>query len=594
MVEVKNTIRWVINAWDVPAHQVGPTFDHLMQKGLLSFVTFVPWQGVENDISRVFTRFLQHAYERRLNVKLVVTPELGMTYPWCGVPKELALDSTHQAKSKLHGEINILTPNVNFNLPSLYSAEFQKRYFSFLVRFESMLKDFCDLNPGAAQHLTVSVGGSFFKYYRSAVASTYQDFGTEAGDYSLSADLEFRKYLEQRHDPLSRKKQRGSESAQYRSFQRYFEELFRTKIQQLFIKRNPGWKLEQLECFTPELDPVFHMENFWAHTLKKPMDLFKLGHYLTSAFSRRSRWAGVNSQPTLFWTESSHYGQNTPARKQNAFFQSFMTTVSADGELWISPEDWFSFSESFRDRIELISKQSQNEEWRTRDQIYVLTPHLWSTEKSIQLILDQLSELGWKQGVRFVQDLYEIPESIRPFFILIDPDYEFSEVQSSELLSKVRRSHSVWFMSEDSLADPSLATHQHAIHIDQGISCRILPIENAKWVVYRMTDSFMALKSLISQISNLFGDAPYLKSSHEAVKTLNCETNKGEQVHFFFNPTEKPQSLSVRFPKTRAVGSFAGKEMPLQMSALAAITFTSYQTEKMKEQNGNQERLESI
>lgn len=584
MVEVKNTIQWVINAWDVPAHQVGPTFDVLMQKGLRSFVSFVPWQGVECDISRVFTRFLQHAYERRLDVKLVVTPELGMTYPLCGVPKEIALDPSQFAKPKRQGDLSVLTPNVNFHMPSIYSAEFQKRYFSFLVRLESLLKDFCELNPGAAQHLTLSVGGSFFKYYRSAVASSYQSFGSEAGDYSSHAEIEFKKYQDMRK----------SKESQYRSFQRYFEELFRTKAQMHFQKRNPGWKVEQLELFTPELDPALMMESFWSHTLKKPLDLFKLNRYLMSAFSRRSKWAGSESKPTLYWTENSNYGQNTSTRKQNAFYQSFLSVAGVGGELWISPEDWFSFSESFRDRIELMSKQSQEQAWKSRDQIYVLTPHLWSTEKSIQLILDQLSEIGWKQGIHFVQDLNEIPESDRSFFILIDPDYEFSESASAELLSKMRKSHSVWFMAESSLADPSLATHKHAIHLDQGIACRILPIENAKWVVYRMSDSWMALKNLITQISNLLGDAPYLKASQDVAKFYSCETNTGDQIHFFFNPTEKQERLSITFPRARTVGSWTGTMMPLELSSLGVVTFVSHSTDKPKERDGNQERLESI
>ena len=588
MAEVKNTISWVINAWDVPTHQVGPTFDVLMQKGLQSFVTFVPWQGVENDISRAFTRFLQHAYERRLDVKMVVTPELGMTFPWCGVPKELATDPAHQSMSKRHGPISVITPNVNFNLPTFFSSEVRERYFGFLVRLESLLKDFCEINPGAAHHFTISVGGSFFKYYRSAVASSYQDYGSEAGDYSLAAQAEFKKYQDKKP------KTRASEPAQYRSFHRYFEDLFRTKAAQIFQKRNPGWTVEQLEIFTPELDPALAMENFWAHAMKKPLDLFKFSKYLTSSFSRIGRNNGKKSTPVLLWSNAGDYGQNAPARTQNGFFQSFMNSLLSQGEVWLSVEAWFSFSDSFRDRLQSLEKQSKESEWKSKDSIYILTSHLWSTEKSIQLILEQLSTLGWKQGVRFVQDLSEIPDNDRSFFILIDPDFEINQQLSTELLSKMRKSHSVWFMAESSLADPSLATHKHAIHLDQGVPCRIIPIENAKWVVYRQTESVMAFNHLITQISNLLGESPYLKSSDANIRSISCDAKMGEQIHFFFNPSDRACSIKVEFPKARRVGQFSGAVMPLELNGLAAVTFTSERLENTKEINGTTKRLENI
>lgn len=603
MEEVKNSIQWVINAWDVPAHQMGPSLDLWMQKGLRSFITFVPWQGFENDISRVFQRFLQHAYERRLSVDIVVTPELGMSYPLEGIPKDLISNSHNHARSKRHGVLTALTPPVAHPLPTWFSPEMQKRYFSFLHRFQSHLQDFCESNAGAAEHLRVLVGGSYFKYYRSAVSSAYEEFGTEAGDYSAAASNEFRRYLDERFSQDSKKRLKQQEPGQYRAFHRYAEEVFRTKVQQVLSKKNLGVPVEQIELFTPELDPAMQLDQFFSVSMGKSIDGFKYSRYLSKATGRYGSWNGKEAAPVLFWTQNQDCGQNTMSKKQNLLLQAWASVVPRGGKVWMSPQDWYSFSEGFRTKLEGLSTAQQENKWKAQDIVYVLTPHFWSTHRWIHLILEQLQSLGWKVGVRFVDRLDAIKEKGRSVLILVDPDIEFTEGQTSDLMSRMRRSKSVWFMSESSLLDPSLATAPHAIHLDQGIPCRILPMNEGKWVVYCMQDSMQALRTLMHQMINLVGESGTVQSISKEAQHVELTTqNPSEILHFVFNTSDTVKTFEVKFVKQQKVGEWVGSQMNLDVPAQGVMTFVSESwSDRTRSStienpliNGTHQRLESI
>src|SRR4051812_36777340 len=85
----RHPVRLLVNYWETRPTQIGAKLDELLRHGVNSITSFVPWQAVESDIAHTLSRFLSAASERKMDVTLILSPELGVHYPNAGLPKDL-------------------------------------------------------------------------------------------------------------------------------------------------------------------------------------------------------------------------------------------------------------------------------------------------------------------------------------------------------------------------------------------------------------------------------------------------------------------------------------------------------------------------
>ena len=190
-------IQLLVNYWEFKPALVGAHLDGLLRRGVREIATFVPWQAVESDISHGLPRFLQAVCERKMTVSLILTPELGLHFPNSGIPKELLSKPDQLAKtSDSQHLISALPPSI-FKLPSFFSTEFTKRYYSFLSRMDGLLADLARAQPGFQDVVKIELSGSFWKYFKPSRACALSAFGGSAGDFSNPASLAFRQHTEQ-------------------------------------------------------------------------------------------------------------------------------------------------------------------------------------------------------------------------------------------------------------------------------------------------------------------------------------------------------------------------------------------------------------
>src|SRR4051794_30612043 len=88
----------LVNYWEIKPSRLGQRLDELLKSGITHFVTFVPWQAVESDISHSLSRLLLQVSTRRMTVSLVLSPEVGVHYPNSGIPKDVISKEENMAQ----------------------------------------------------------------------------------------------------------------------------------------------------------------------------------------------------------------------------------------------------------------------------------------------------------------------------------------------------------------------------------------------------------------------------------------------------------------------------------------------------------------
>src|SRR4051812_42126112 len=95
----------LVNYWEIHPTLIGTRLNELLKRGFSQFATYVPWQATESDISHTLTRLLQAAAERRMNVHLILSPEVGVHYPNSGLPKDIVSNKENMAHHSQSGEV---------------------------------------------------------------------------------------------------------------------------------------------------------------------------------------------------------------------------------------------------------------------------------------------------------------------------------------------------------------------------------------------------------------------------------------------------------------------------------------------------------
>ncbi len=379
-----------MNYWEFRPTALVERLDELLQKGVTEIVSFVPWQAVEADISHLLTRFLQAAAERRIVVHLIVSPELGIAFPNSGIPRDilakpecLALDADHQPSV-------VLTAPNSHALPSLLSSEFLKRYQSYLQRVDHFLLD--ALKRGGAEVLDgvrLIQTGSYWKYYRTARFATVAAFDGPVGDFSASAGIQFRNRVEEfftkpefcEPSPASanRWKLKSLEEVNRRWFLQQSEDQFRLRASQFFGRKSLSLPVEQVELFSPEVDPSYHYSKMLSHLAGAKADFSKFASFVDEAARRRSQVGGVPASPWIHWSSTGAFSSLSAQEKQFLILKGLLLLASQSGGVLVDAEDWLSLSESFRRRTESLARSLVQGDYRLRQRAFYWNSHLWSS-----------------------------------------------------------------------------------------------------------------------------------------------------------------------------------------------------------------------
>jgi len=562
--------------------------DQLVRSGVRNIASFVPWQAIESDISHMLTRFLQATAERDISVSLIITPEVGIHFLNSGIPKDVMLRNDDMAQpfpgkmlesSRKHdgnsagtpARISVNLPPNAFSLPSLFAPEFNKRYYSFLSRMDALLADLGRNQPNTVARLTVSLSGSFWKYYRSQQLSSRNAFGGIAGDYCGSAAIAFRQRLEQFYsqrefldpNPLAanRWKSRHLDEVNRRWFYQHSEDVFRNRTFQLVRKKANFLKTREIELYTPEADPGFCYSHF-LHTLSGGnADISRLSAIIDQAASRATYGATSVAAPFMHWSSLGGFRNLSDPEKQFLILKSLLLIGGQGGGIILDESDWFSLSHAFRSRTDAIGKLIAAGQLKLRTKAIYLTPHVWSSGGAI-----------WEEVFKHAGSSARISASVElairdggAGLVIVDP----ATILTRELVFKLTalaRAGRIVALPRTTLYTEAARRELEAvigstkrIDVDLGIPYHLHPFGEGKLVLFEVPDKTSApWGAFVGSMLALAEVEGHCRMSDSRLNVIPLEKPDAQLGVFILNETRRHVAADIIFPNAVAVSDFAG------------------------------------
>ncbi len=555
-------IRLLVNYWEYRPTALSARLDELANQGIKSFVSFVPWQAVESDISHTLTRFLQLVAEKGMSVSLIVSPEVGVHYTHSGIPKDFASRQEHLAQYAGAGPFVVNMPPNSYSLPSLFSTEFQRRYFAFLNRIDGILSDLARVNDRVLKSVSLILTGSLWKYYRSPQGSCLQAFGSAAGDFNGQSRLTYRQSVEAQYsqrefaDPTpkaaNRWKAKNMDHVNNLWFFQQSEDLFRLKTSQVLKRKAAATKVYELELFTPEADPGFYYSNFLQAISGGNGDFPKLSSLIDEYSARGSM------QPYIHWSAIGAFRSLSDPEKQFLIMKSLLLMGGLGGGVLIDEAEWFSLSEGFRVKAESLARSVAHQEVRLKNRALYLTPHLWSA-----------AEEPWSEFFKMMSPTLRMITS--PGFLNSDRDSSLLIVDShmtftKDLVSKLiawAKSGRVVIIPETPLftemAKIELENFSKAhkpMQLSFGVNYNIHNLGEGHLIVYQPSPHAQ-WPTFINAICSLSEIRSYCTVSDSRISIIPMQKKGGGLGLFIMNSAQRAVTADLLFPMNVSIGDLA-------------------------------------
>lgn len=579
----------LVNYWEIRPSRLGQRLDELLKSGISHFITFVPWQAVESDISHTLSRLLLQVSTRRMTVSLILSPEVGIHYPNSGIPKDVISKEENMAHHFEGGRIPVTLPPNAFTLPSFFAPEFNKRYYGFLARMDGFFSDLSRNQPELMKGVQIVLTGSLWKYYRSAAASSKTPFGGSAGDFSSQAGVLYRQRVEHFYtqkeftDPnpaaANRWKTRTLEEVNRRWFYQQSEEIFRNRSLQSISKRSPNLRTLEIELFTPEADPGLTYSTFLQMIAGGKCDFSKLSAILDAAAARISMGTESQCPPYVHWTSMGGFRSLSEPERQFLFLKSLLLfggqrTWSSQNEtgpitprlnplqggILIDEEEWFTFSPNFRVRAEALARSLSQGELAFNTRALYLTPHLWSSYGPLWENLYR--RLG--PSSKMVSSIDWVVKEKSAQLLLVDPSVILTRESIQKLTAWAKAGRVVALPSSKLFTEAARSELEKAvqntkrIEVDLGLSYRLHAMGDGKLIIYQSPDPSenqaeptSSWQTFLNAVLSIADIESFCRLSDSRLMALPFE-RKGENndnlAIFVLNGTQRSVSADLIFP----------------------------------------------
>jgi len=580
-------IQLLVNYWEIRPSLIGARLDELIRQGVSHIATFVPWQVVEADISHALTRLLLAASEKKMTVSLILTPEVGVHFPFSGLPKDIVSRQEILAKHSEDGPVMANLPPNRFALPSISAPEFTKRYSSFLARMDSLLADFSRTYGKSLDSIQVILSGSFWKYYRGPHQSYSKPFDGIGGDFSSSAMLEYRHRVEYFYahpefsDPnpaaANRWKTRAMEDVNQRWFNQQSEAVFRQRTFHQIRRKAMGAPVREVELFTPEADPGLTYVHFLQTLAGGHGDFAKLSSLIDESAAFASMGASATAESFIHWSSLGSFHSLADSEKQFLILKSLLIMGGMGGGILIDEDEWFSLSRSFRTRAEAFARAISRGELSLLSRVFYLTPHLWSNAGPLWTHLSE--KLGYE--ARKIASLDVLAGERDATLLIVDPKFVMTREVIQKLTAWARAGRVLVLPKTDLYTESARAefdvileryergTQARRMEIDLGVRYRVhhlgvglgdgqVVVHDVPPVLAHSSESNHAGQMFISAMLGLAGLEEYCKISDVRLTRIPLWVKNGKKLGLFvMNGTRRQIAADVIFPRSVEVSDLA-------------------------------------
>ncbi|MEK6578408.1 MAG: hypothetical protein AABZ55_04210 [Bdellovibrionota bacterium] len=538
--------------------------------------SFVPWHVVETDISHRLFKFLQAAAQRKMTVSLIVSPELGIHYTNSGLPKDFVTKKENTAiDSKGAAVLSHLPPN-SFQVPSLFSVDFSKRYYSFLSRVDTLMADFGRSEEGILEGVTLVLTGSFWKYYRSAKDSTFEIFGGRAGDFSNTATLAYRQRLEQFinqkefQDPspasAARWKHRSLEETHQRWFFQQSEEVFRVRSHQMLRRKVANVRLQDIELYTPEADPGYFYSSFLQTLTGGRAQFSRISEMLDEMASRASMATEGPAVPFVHWSAMGGFDTLSDPEKQFLILKSILLMAGRRGGILVDESEWFTLSANFRSKAEALARTIGQGDLELANRVLYLAPHLWSS--SGLLWAELLENIG--PGARMISSTETLSREKSANLLVVDPKTVFTRELVLKLLAWAKMGRVLVLPRSPLYSEAARSELEAALSVSPrmelqlGVSYRLHALGGGKVIVYDLPEGQAVREEMLSAWQKFVGAILAISQiknvcaiSDQRVSVISMRKKNSSIGLFVMNSSRRPVTADLIFPQEVSVSDLA-------------------------------------
>jgi hypothetical protein len=355
----------LINYWEMKPSQYESKLQELAMLDITEVGAFIPWAHLETDIYHSLKKFVRAAIGYKMRVRLYVMPELGVNYPYSGLPRELLENHNNQAIDG-SGQViyNTAAPNI-FPLPSFLAPEVVKRFGNYLIKVAGVLSEIA--NETSEAHLCeVVIGDGLFNYYRS-----FQSKPVDHGDYSAAHVMAFRDFLDKEYsaEGSATFKRQVYEVYNRHLFFAHMEQLLREKTEMIFSKKNPKLRISFEDILNPECVPELNQHALFAEVTNMKCSTKRFYDEIAEAGSRNEN---------IYLNHAGIFRKFTEQEKSFLVLSSLIHS----GIAALSSDDVMSFSDSFRKKIgQLLTAMKLGEYQNLRKLRYVSASKYFKNEE---------------------------------------------------------------------------------------------------------------------------------------------------------------------------------------------------------------------
>lgn len=561
-------IQVVVNHWKLRPAAMAARLDELIRQGITHIATFVPWHAVESDISHILPKFLVAACERNLTVSLILTPEIGLHYPYSGVPKGVALHSENYARTQDGRPLISQLPPHAHALPSLLSPEVSKRYQNLLLRVDSLLIELSKTalrnSSSILDQVRCVLTGGPWKYYR-AVDGTY-------GDYSSGAQLQFRARVESHFSgrefteagpgSLTRWKSRTQEHINRRWFFQQAEEHHRARALQ-YVGRRARVELSQAELFTPEAAPDQAYAALLQSITGAKAEASRFATVVEEGARTRSSVAARACTPLVHWTELGAFRYLSDSEKQFLLIQSLLLMGGQGGGILLDEQEWLALSPGFRNRIESLARLITHKGLELKPKAQYLSPHLWSGEKVEGPLWHELfKKLGAE--TRRVACLDLATSDFEIDLLAVDPQFILTESAVERLVAYAHTGRVVAFPRTALYTDAARRAMDRAfegpgcLELNLGVQYSMRSAGSGHIVLFDPEGrDFARFAQALLSLANLSPTCNVSDVRLRVVPMDDSESSQGRKGLFIMNPSPRPVTADLLFSNEVAISDLA-------------------------------------
>jgi hypothetical protein len=495
MVRTRKTqiypLQLTVNFWEIRPSLMAEKLDRLSKQGIRHLTAFVPWQLAESDIQHSLTRFLDAVLERDLSVSLVLTPELGVKFPYSGVPKDLATDPKVAALDHEGNPFFCTLPPVWFSLPSFHSPEVWSRYGKFLQKCEGWILDFFKKDPTAKKRIQVVLTGGFHRYYRSFSDLRGRQSFSRSGDESKEGLKAFSTYAKAVSQLPIYLAERGTTEFQDHLRNQFFwesERLFRTKQAACFKRLGNDLDLIHLDLLSPEADPAMLVSS----VLNDFGSSFQSMNTLNRRISEELRVVRTDGKkeiaPAIHWSSLGIFGSLKESERQFLLWKTLLNAGSRKGALFLSEEEFNRLQPSFRKKLGFFADLCLEGELRTDPEV-IMVSNEDSSHSGLNAHRSRFPNIG-EGDLLQVTDFSLIPRFTDLKLVLVDDPAIIDSSSLGKLIEFSRKGGTVALSTEARLTElakvewKEFYDFKKSLETPLGGGLEIYRVEQGQWIVY--------------------------------------------------------------------------------------------------------------